>query len=113
MIPWLNGRTRKKEWFAFVRMFPEYPNSIYAFWTNKEKQRKAAAQKKKGGNVLKDEVDLRDLAKNALLPIQKKLQGIYTPGEGRDEWKEGKEMSTVNLVEALIQEAKSNKNLVC
>jgi serine/threonine-protein kinase ATR len=61
---------------------------------------------------LKDEVDLRKLAKDALLPIQKKLQGIYTSGEGRDDWKEGKEMTTGNLVDTLIQEAKSNKNLV-
>lgn len=81
-----------------------------------EKQRKAAVQKKKGhasyANALKDEVDLRKLAKDALLPIQKKLQGIYTSGEGRDDWKEGKEMTTGNLVDTLIQEAKSNKNLV-
>ena len=83
---------------------------------SQEKQRKVAVQKKKGpggyANALKDEVDLRKLAKDALFPIQKKLQGIYTSGEGRDDWKEGKEMTTGSLVDTLIQEAKSNKNLV-
>lgn len=83
---------------------------------SQEKQRKLMFQKKKGpggyANALKDEVDLRKLAKDALLPIQKKLQGIYTSGEGRDDWKEGKEMTTGSLVDTLIQEAKSNKNLV-
>jgi serine/threonine-protein kinase ATR len=75
-----------------------------------EKQRKSAAQKRRGHvNLLKEEVDLRKLAKDALLPIQKKLQGIYSPGDGRDD---GKEVSTSNLVDVLIQEARSNENLV-
>ena len=63
-------------------------------------------------NILKDEVDLRNLAKNALNPIEKKLQGIYTSGEGREGWQAEKAMTTSNLVDALIQEATSNKNLV-
>lgn len=63
-------------------------------------------------NLLQNSVDLRKLAQNALLPIKKKLQGIYTPDETADEWRTGKEMTTSNLVDSLIQEAKSNKNLV-
>ncbi|GJJ07321.1 hypothetical protein Clacol_001522 [Clathrus columnatus] len=85
-------------------------------WENEkkrlEKQHKAAAPKKKlPANLLQNSVDLRKLAKNALSPIKKKLQGIYIPDEGTEEWRVDKEMSTSNLVDALIQEAKSNKNL--
>jgi len=35
-----------------------------------------------GANILKEEVDLRNLAMNALNPIQKKLQGIYNSWGG-------------------------------
>ncbi|KAF8592595.1 hypothetical protein K439DRAFT_1625944 [Ramaria rubella] len=80
-----------------------------------EKQRKTSVRGKKGHtgyvNTLKGEVDLRKLAQEALFPIEKRLQGVYTLGAGAEDWKGGKEMSTSNLVETLIQEAKSNKNL--
>jgi len=86
------------------------PISCGQLMLSQEKSRKTLAQRKKAyTNALKDEVDLRQLAKGALMPIQKKLQGIYTPWDSRDD---GKEMSTSNLVDALIQDAKSLKNLV-
>ncbi|KIJ56488.1 hypothetical protein M422DRAFT_238115, partial [Sphaerobolus stellatus SS14] len=74
-----------------------------------EKVRKSANQRKRAYNVLKDEVDLRELAKGALLPIQRKLQGIYAPWDSRGD--DGKQMSTTNHVDALIQDAKSLKHL--
>jgi hypothetical protein len=54
-------------------------------------------------------VDLRELAKGALLPIQRKLQGIYAPW---DRPEDGKQMTVANHVDALIQDAKSLKHLV-
>ena len=59
-------------------------------------------------NTVKASVDLRMLAKNALLPIEKKLKGIYTTSRERAE----REISTSNLVQMLIQEAADDANLV-
>ena len=59
-------------------------------------------------NTVRDSVDLRHLAKNALYPIQKKLKGIYSMGKERSE----KEISTSSLVQILIQEATDEANLV-
>ncbi|KAH7931163.1 hypothetical protein BV22DRAFT_1052917 [Leucogyrophana mollusca] len=58
-------------------------------------------------NVVKSTTDLRHLAKNALLPIEKKLKGIYSTSKERHE----KEISTSNLVQMLIQEATDDANL--
>ncbi|KAH7912967.1 hypothetical protein BJ138DRAFT_1134431 [Hygrophoropsis aurantiaca] len=58
-------------------------------------------------NVVKSTTDLRHLAKNALLPIEKKLKGIYSTSKERQE----KEISTSNLVQMLIQEATDEANL--
>lgn len=58
---------------------------------------------------MRSSVDLRELAKHALHPIEKKLKGIYTTSRERPE----KETSTSNLVQMLIQEATSSANLVC
>jgi len=52
-------------------------------------------------------VDLRTLAKDALKPIDKKLNGIYTTSRERPE----KETSTSSLVQMLIQEASDLANL--
>ncbi|PCH40938.1 hypothetical protein WOLCODRAFT_69995 [Wolfiporia cocos MD-104 SS10] len=52
-------------------------------------------------------MDARELAKNALKPIELKLNGIYTTS--RD--KPAKELVTSSLVELLIQEASSDNNL--
>jgi hypothetical protein len=53
-------------------------------------------------------VDLKQLAKNALNPIEKKLKGIYTVGKERPE----KEISTSSLVRILVEEAMDLGNLV-
>lgn len=53
-------------------------------------------------------VDLKQLAKNALRPIEKKLKGIYSIGSEKSE----KEISTSSLVQMLIAEATDIHNLV-
>ena len=60
---------------------------------------------------MKEAVDLRKLAKNALYPIEKKLRGIYAKDTARGEKRE-KEVSTSNLVQMLIEESTDLKNLV-
>ena len=57
---------------------------------------------------MREQTDLRALAKEAMHPIQKKLQGVYTHGKERHE----RQMTTDFLVEVLIQEATSVTNLV-
>jgi serine/threonine-protein kinase ATR len=47
------------------------------------------------------------LARNALKPVQKKLNGAYMMNKGKVE----KEVSTSTLVQILIQEAPDNANL--
>lgn len=59
---------------------------------------------------MKEAVDLRKLAKNALYPIEKKLKGIYAKESTRGE--KEKEVSTSNLVQMLIEEAMDIRNLV-
>ncbi|KAF8638618.1 hypothetical protein AX17_002159 [Amanita inopinata Kibby_2008] len=58
-------------------------------------------------NQVKASVDLRMLARNALNPIEKKLNGVYTMSKERME----KELSTNALVQVLIQEATDTSNL--
>ena len=60
---------------------------------------------------MKEAVDLRKLAKNALSPIEKKLRGLYSKAINRNE-KSDKEVSTSNLVQMLIEEATDLRNLV-
>lgn len=59
-------------------------------------------------NNVAPSVDLKQLAKNALLPIEKKLKGIYSIGKEKSE----KEISTSSLVQVLIEESTSGANLV-
>lgn len=59
-------------------------------------------------NSSREAVDLRNLVKNALNPIEKKLRCIYTASKERSE----KQISTSNLVQILIQEATDGANLV-
>ncbi|KAF9226785.1 hypothetical protein BS17DRAFT_800749 [Gyrodon lividus] len=63
-------------------------------------------------NAVKSSTDLPHLAKNALRPIERKLRGVYSPsninGSGTGE---GREISTSNLVQMLIQEAIDDANL--
>lgn len=61
-------------------------------------------------NAVKEAVDLRKLAKNALNPIEKKLKGIYAKESIKGE--KEKEVSTSNLVQMLIEEAMDLRNLV-
>lgn len=53
-------------------------------------------------------MDLKQLAKNALNPIEKKLKGIYRVGKETAE----KEISASSLVQMLIEEAMDLGNLV-
>ena len=75
------------------------------------KSRAGAANRPNDGgrdNFAKANIDLRKLALEALHPITKKLNGIYTTSRERPE----KETSISNLVEMLIREASDNGNLV-
>lgn len=56
-------------------------------------------------------MDLRKLAKNALLPIERKLRGLYMKETNHNDRKE-KEVSISNLVQMLIEEATDLRNLV-
>ncbi|KZT05577.1 uncharacterized protein LAESUDRAFT_655532 [Laetiporus sulphureus 93-53] len=58
-------------------------------------------------NISRSTVDLRKMAMDALRPIEKKLNGIYTTSRERPE----KETSTSSLVEMLIREATDNTKL--
>ncbi|EMD40504.1 hypothetical protein CERSUDRAFT_44292 [Gelatoporia subvermispora B] len=73
-------------------------------WEDEKRKLEREAQRR---NVVRSSVDLRELAKHALQPIEKKLNGIYTTSRERPE----KETSTSNLVQMLIQEATSSANL--
>ncbi|KAI0053695.1 hypothetical protein FA95DRAFT_478808 [Auriscalpium vulgare] len=59
------------------------------------------------GNAVSAAINLKKLAKNALQPIEKKLNGVYQTSRERPE----RELSTSNLVQMLIQEATSSANL--
>ena len=59
-------------------------------------------------NQVKSSVDLGMLARNALKPIEKKLNGVHMMNKEKVE----KEVSTSTLVQILIQEATDNANLV-
>ncbi|KAJ3516810.1 hypothetical protein NLJ89_g892 [Agrocybe chaxingu] len=73
---------------------------------DKDKDPAAAAQ---ATAAAKPKIDMRDLARAALNPIEKKLKGIYSPNNASD--KQERERSTSNLVQMLIQEATDNANL--
>ncbi|KAH9844382.1 uncharacterized protein C8Q71DRAFT_696515 [Rhodofomes roseus] len=77
----------------------------------RKKERETSRRNKAGGgrdvNATRANIDLRKLALDALNPIAKKLNGIYTNSRERPE----KETSTSNLVEMLIREASDNANL--
>ena len=78
---------------------------------NARKSRAGAAHRVTDGggdNFAKANIDLRKLALEALSPIAKKLNAIYTTSRERPE----KETSISNLVEMLIREASDNGNLV-
>ena len=60
---------------------------------------------------MKESVDLRKLAKDALHAIEKKLRGLYSKESSKNE-KRDKEVSTSNLVQMLIEEATDLRNLV-
>ena len=62
-------------------------------------------------NLVKQSVDLRKLAKNALYPIERKLRGHYFKESNRHERRD-KEVSTADLVQMLIEEATDMKNQV-
>ncbi|KAF7326051.1 hypothetical protein MKEN_00456000 [Mycena kentingensis (nom. inval.)] len=65
-------------------------------------------------NILKANTDLRNLGRNALKPIERKLMGIYMPTTSKEKERTTvaeKEVSTSNLVQILIQEATELSNL--
>jgi serine/threonine-protein kinase ATR len=82
----------------FLFFWPE-PNCL--FHQDREPSRR---------NQVKSSTDLASLARNALLPIEKKLKGIYATSKEKE--KQQKEISTSNLVQMLIQEATDDANLV-
>lgn len=61
------------------------------------------------GNQVQDATDLVALARSALLPIQKKLQGIYNLSREKEL---EKEIPISSMVQVLITEATDLKNLV-
>lgn len=62
-------------------------------------------------NAVRESTDLRKLAKNALIPIERKLKGYYTRDLDRNDRRD-KEITTSNLVQMLIEEATDLRNLV-
>lgn len=68
-------------------------------------------QTKGDRNTVKQSVDLRQLARDALNPIEKKLKGLYSKDSNRND-KRNKEVTTSNLVQMLIEEATDLRNLV-
>ncbi|KAI0254821.1 hypothetical protein BJV78DRAFT_1273863 [Lactifluus subvellereus] len=72
-----------------------------------EKRKMVSRQSVKGPGRNKPPIHIRELAKNALSAIEKKLRGMHRTGRDRVE----KEVSTSNLVQMLIQEATDRVNL--
>ncbi|KAF9534591.1 hypothetical protein CPB83DRAFT_754578 [Crepidotus variabilis] len=72
-----------------------------------DEKRKIDLGRQKHANVPKVKADLRELAKAALNPIEKKLRGIHSNNKERNE----RELSTSNFVQMLIQEATDLGNL--
>ncbi|KAH8118429.1 hypothetical protein DFH11DRAFT_1686601 [Phellopilus nigrolimitatus] len=77
-----------------------------------DEKRKMERQARRAGdiNAVKESVDLRKLAKTALIPIDRKLRGLYAKDSNRND-KRDKEISTSNLVQMLIEEATDLRNL--
>jgi serine/threonine-protein kinase ATR len=69
-----------------------------------------------GANGLRQSIDMRGVAKNALAPIERKLKGIHASNLASINKESGanpnKELGTAHLVQVLIQEATDTHNLV-
>jgi len=74
-----------------------------------DEKRKLEREPSSRRNQVKSSTDLPSLARNALLPIERKLKGIYATSKEKE--KQQKEISTSNLVQMLIQEATDDANL--
>ena len=93
---------RSENWYAHPAYLPVKSEcSHFTFRQEREPSRR---------NQVKSSADLAPLARNALLPIEKKLKGIYATNKEKE--KQQKEISTSNLVQMLIQEATDDGNLV-
>ena len=84
-------------------LFPFDSHTATYFNMIQEREREPAKR-----NQVKSSVDLSMLARNALKPIAKKLNGVHIMNKERVE----KEVSTSTLVQIIIQEATDNANLV-
>lgn len=80
-------------------------------YANEQHNRRKAGMPVTEGNSVRGEVSLKNLAKNALEPIAKKLKGIRSPIDNTSGQTIEKEISTSDQVEALINEATSAANL--
>ncbi|KAI0700624.1 hypothetical protein BC835DRAFT_1404834 [Cytidiella melzeri] len=78
-------------------------------WEDEQRRmsRRAPRKSSRTDNNVAASVDLKQLAKNALNPIEKKLKGIYSIGKEKSE----KEISTSSLVQVLIEESMDLCNL--
>ncbi|KAF7432763.1 serine/threonine-protein kinase M1 [Pleurotus ostreatus] len=74
-----------------------------------DEKRKMTAKERDRKNQVKDSVDLKMLAKNALVPMEKRLKGYYSPKDLHRG--PTKEVSVSNLVQLLIQGATDLDNL--
>ncbi|CAA7258548.1 unnamed protein product [Cyclocybe aegerita] len=103
------------EWEDEKRKLDREPTTRAKNATNKSKDKDKDRDKDKDPAAAvqtaaaKPKIDMRDLARAALNPIEKKLKGIYSPNNASD--KQERERSTSNLVQMLIQEATDKANL--
>ncbi|TFK72010.1 hypothetical protein BDN72DRAFT_869695 [Pluteus cervinus] len=77
-------------------------------WEDEKRRMERDPHRMRYGNQ-KSSVDMRNLAKDALNPIEKKLDGIYSTSKEKD--RKEKAVSTSNLVQMLIEEATDATNL--
>ncbi|EJD01349.1 uncharacterized protein FOMMEDRAFT_111106 [Fomitiporia mediterranea MF3/22] len=79
-------------------------------WEDEKRKMERKARRTGDINAVKESVNLRNLAKTALTPIERKLRGMYSKDTNRNDRKD-KEISTSNLVQMLIEEATDLRNL--
>ncbi|KDR84098.1 hypothetical protein GALMADRAFT_219929 [Galerina marginata CBS 339.88] len=78
-------------------------------WEDEKRKLDRDTRRSANAAAAKGKFDARALAKSALNPIEKKLTGIYSPGNSRE--RHEKVISTSNLVQMLIEEATDLTNL--
>ena len=76
-----------------------------------EDERKKKDRHQRGGDTNRAKESLKNIAKGALLPIARKLDGFYDMAMAKHEQVVTKRLATSDLVESLIQEATNPSNL--